>query len=201
MNGRILLRRKFRRTEVPKRKFFYDTEFYEDGKTIDLISIAIVRGDGKEYYAVSSEADYSKVFENSWLMNHVMNTIDYVIVHDEKTGCQTLVPTGPYVKTREEIRDEIVAFVTETQDQFNDPHGEAKAELWAWYADYDHVALCQLFGKMIDLPSQFPMFTRDLRQHWEYKGYPPLPKQDEGEHNALDDARHNLVMYNYMEGL
>ena len=36
-------------------KFFYDTEFIEDGKTIDLISIAIVAEDGREYYAISKE--------------------------------------------------------------------------------------------------------------------------------------------------
>jgi len=183
---------------LPKRKFFYDTEFHEDGKTIDMISIGIVRGDGKTYYAVSSEADYRRVYENSWLMNHVMNTIPHIVVETGDGGF-TLIPTGPDVKSRAQIRDDIIAFVGESQDTFNDPHGEAKAELWAWYADYDHVALCQLFGKMIDLPEGFPMFTRDLRQHWEYCGYPELPRQDDGEHNALDDAKHNLVMWKYME--
>lgn len=185
---------------MPRRKFFYDTEFHEDGKTIDLISIGIVRGDGKEYYAVSSEADYKRVYENSWLMNHVMNSIPHLVVECESGGF-TVVPTGPDVRSRAEIREEILAFINESQSEFLDPHGEAKAELWAWYADYDHVALCQLFGKMIDLPHNFPMFTRDLRQHWEYRNCPPLPKQTEGKHNALDDARHNLVMYNCMEGL
>lgn len=184
---------------MPKRKFFYDTEFHEDGKTIDLISIGIVRGDGKEYYAVSSEADYRRVYENSWLMNHVMNTIPHIVV-EVPNGGYTIIPTGPFVKTRAQMREEIMSFVNDSHDEFNDPHGEAKAELWAWYADYDHVALCQLFGKMIDLPEAFPMFTRDLRQHWEYKGYPVLPKQEEGEHNSLDDARYNRVLWEYLEG-
>ncbi|UUG69432.1 hypothetical protein SEA_SHAM_107 [Streptomyces phage Sham] len=186
---------------MPRRKFFYDTEFHEDGKTIDLISIGIVRGDGKEYYAVSSEADYKRVYENSWLMNHVMNSIPHLVVELPDNGGFTVVPTGPYVKSRAEIREDIIAFVNESQSEFMDPHGEAKAELWAWYGDYDHVALCQLFGKMIDLPEGFPMFTRDLRQHWEYKGYPELPKQDDGEHNSLDDARYNKIMWEYLESL
>ena len=186
---------------MPRRKFFYDTEFHEDGNTIDLISIGIVRGDGKEYYAVSSEADYSRIYENSWLMENVMNSIDHIVIENEQGTAGTLVPIGPYVRTREEIRDEILEFITETQDEFNDPHGESRAELWAWYGDYDHVALCQLFGKMINLPDKFPMFTRDLRQHWEYKNYPVLPEQEEGEHNALDDARYGLVLYNYLESL
>ena len=33
-------------------RIFYDTEFLEDGKTIDLISIGMVAEDGREYYAV-----------------------------------------------------------------------------------------------------------------------------------------------------
>lgn len=38
-------------------KYFFDTEFIEDGRTIDLVSIGIVCEDGREYYAVSAEAD------------------------------------------------------------------------------------------------------------------------------------------------
>ena len=38
-------------------RFFIDTEFVEDGKTIDLISIGIVCEDGREFYAVSTEFD------------------------------------------------------------------------------------------------------------------------------------------------
>lgn len=163
-------------------KYFYDTEFHEDGQTIDLISIGIVCEDGRTYYAISSEADYGRIRENSWLMENVMTSINY-----EDDG-NIIRPVGLSVKTRNQIRDDIVEFV-----------GEDKPEFWAWYADYDHVALCQLFGKMIDLPRNFPMFTRDLRQHWEYWGSPELPRQETGEHNALDDAKHNLVMWNCME--
>jgi hypothetical protein len=38
-------------------RYFYDTEFNDDGSTIDLVSIGIVSDDGREYYAVSSEFD------------------------------------------------------------------------------------------------------------------------------------------------
>lgn len=168
-------------------KYFYDTEFHEDGSTIDLISIGIICEDGREYYAVSKEADYSRIVKNSWLMENVMTSIDHYVI-DGSFEPVSLVPVGPCVKFRDQIRDDIVNFV-----------GEDCPEFWAWYADYDHVALCQLFGKMIDLPRHFPMFTRDLRQHWEYKGCPAMPSQPEGEHNALEDARHNLVRYNHLE--
>ena len=40
-------------------------------------------------------------------------------------------------------------------------------ELWAWCGAYDHVALCQLWGRMIDLPKGVPMWTNDLKQEAE----------------------------------
>jgi hypothetical protein len=169
-------------------KYFYDTEFHEDGKTIDLISIGIVCEDGRTYYAVSADADYKRVHENSWLMNNVMSSIDYVVEKANGRSYETIRPVGPFVKSRTRIKNDIIKFV-----------GNDKPDFWAWYAGYDHVALCQLFGKMIDLPHNFPMFTRDLRQHWEYCGSPELPRQAEGEHNALADAKHNMLMWNYME--
>ena len=50
-------------------KFFLDTEFIEDGRTIDLISIGVVAEDGMEYYAESSEVDWSKA--NPWVLMNV----------------------------------------------------------------------------------------------------------------------------------
>ncbi len=38
-------------------RYWYDTEFIEDGKTIDLISIGIVAEDGRELYLQSVEFD------------------------------------------------------------------------------------------------------------------------------------------------
>ena len=46
-------------------RYFYDTEFIEDGQTIELVSIGIVGENGSEYYAVSTDFDPSKA--NSWV--------------------------------------------------------------------------------------------------------------------------------------
>jgi hypothetical protein len=40
--------------------YWLDTEFIEDGVTIDLISIGIVAEDGRELYLLNWECDYSK---------------------------------------------------------------------------------------------------------------------------------------------
>ena len=38
-------------------RYFYDTEFIEDGRIIDLVSIGVVDEHGREYYAISTEFD------------------------------------------------------------------------------------------------------------------------------------------------
>lgn len=42
-------------------------------------------------------------------------------------------------------------------------------EFYAYYADYDWVLFCSLFGRMIDLPKGFPMYCIDLKQTLDEK--------------------------------
>src|SRR5258708_2434458 len=51
-------------------RYWYDTEFIDDGETIDLISIAIIAEDGREYYAQSVEFDHRKASE--WVKDNVL---------------------------------------------------------------------------------------------------------------------------------
>lgn len=39
-----------------------------------------------------------------------------------------------------------------------------KPEFYSYYADYDWVVFCWLFGNMVDLPKGFPMYCIDLKQ-------------------------------------
>ena len=54
-------------------RYFYDTEFIEDGRTIELVSIGIVAEDGREYYAVSTAFDPSKA--NAWVRENVLDKL------------------------------------------------------------------------------------------------------------------------------
>ena len=152
-------------------------------------------------------------------------------------------------KTNKEIAKEILIF--SSNGYFNEGNtgipfeemkkyeltGKHKPEFYAYYADYDWVVFCWLFGKMIDLPKGFPMYCRDLKQdldnainretntmygmrdlrinpdtskpktHYSFddrlsiiKKYPNYPKQ-ENEHNALDDAKWNLKLYEFIKSL
>lgn len=51
-------------------KYWFDTEFIEDGHTIEFISIGIVAEDGREYYAEVSECDHSKA--SDWVKKNVL---------------------------------------------------------------------------------------------------------------------------------
>lgn len=178
-------------------KYFYDTEFHEDGKTIDFISIGIVAEDGREYYAVSQDFDTRRVARHQWLMDNVMSSIGHnqFVVTDARGFplIRDLYITDPAAKPNNWIATEIAQFIG----------ADREAELWAWYGAYDHVCLAQLFGRMIDLPNMVPMVTHDLKtlvQEAERKIGGPLylPKQPDGHHNALEDARWNVVRYNYL---
>jgi hypothetical protein len=102
---------------------------------------------------------------------------------------------------------------------------EGPPEFYAYYADYDWVVFCWLFGRMIDLPEGFPMYCRDLKQMIDDKcdsinkeaqlvspgcplvshktmkeNNPNYPTQD-NEHNALDDAKWNKRLHDFLLNL
>ncbi len=139
--------------------YFFDTEFIEDGKTIDLLSIGIVSEDGRELYLENAEADLTKA--SPWVREHVFPHMRWA-----------------NMVSRADIAAAINAMVE------SDP----KPTFWAYFADYDWVAFCQLYGRMVDLPEKFPKFCMDFQQ-WLFANnardkLEPAPKT----HNALDDA-------------
>ena len=185
-------------------RFFYDTEFLEDGKTIELISIGIVQDNGSEYYAVNSDMPVDRITRNDWLLNNVWphlplrgyrSTLATVGGRTQRrtadAGCLDM--TSPLVKPHWVIRNEVREFLAVEGEGEGDQN-----ELWADYAAYDHVALAQLFGPMIRLPEWVPMFTHDLRQRLSELGNPRVPEQETGNHNALDDARHVKAVFDYI---
>lgn len=158
-------------------KYFYDTEFYEDGERIHLISIGLVAEDGRELYLESSTFVWENfVPNNHWLWENV----------------KPHLVGGDALKHPKKIADMVRKFITKDGTEFNN-------ELWGYYSAYDHVVLAQLFGRMVDMPDGVPWFTQDIRQlkamlhneGWEYE----FPKQDSTEHHALEDARWTKKAY------
>lgn len=161
-------------------KIFFDTEFIEDGRTIDMLSIGLVREDGETYYA--------EVIDNISLWDTADPWVKHNVIAHLKSNCTS--EFVPELKLKTRIKKEIVEFVGDNP------------EFWAYFADYDWVALCQLFGKMIDLPTGWPMFCMDIKQLAVSKGIMDsneLPMHLGTEHNALDDAIWNKNAYEYLE--
>jgi len=101
---------------------------------------------------------------------------------------------------------------------------QSKPEFYAYYADYDWVVFSWLIGRMIDLPKGFPMYCNDLKQELDMKllnktewldvtfkgnldekiakieSLYKYPKQS-NEHNALDDAKWNKELHEFIKTL
>lgn len=156
-------------------KYFLDTEFIESGpsRPIELISIGVVSEDGREFYAVSCE--YNASHASDWVKENVLATL-------ETNLTRYSIPA---------IGSGVIEFIGD----------DLKPEFWGYYADYDWVVFCQIFGTMMDLPKGFPMYCRDIKQLCDDKGNPQLPKQDKGEHNALVDANWNKVAWEFLQTL
>jgi len=177
-------------------KYFYDTEFIEDSKTIDLISIGIVAEDGREYYAVNHDMPIDRISKNAWLVKNVVSSLP---LGRQQVGLEDLGKalvgalsfkldqSSSYVKPGWVIANEVREFLLA---------GDTDPELWAYYGAYDHVVHAQLFGSMAKLPKGLPMYTNNIVQEANRQGkVDQLPKQESGLHNALENARHVREMH------
>lgn len=159
--------------------YYLDTEFIERPGSIQLISIGIIDEFGKhKYYAISSEFDPETA--SDWVKENVI----------AKLEPEDVVPR----KTIEEIKKEVIAYLEytnymkffEEENKFMKIVGDKEEEreyielpdkdikFWAYYADYDWVVFCWIFGTMMDLPKGMPMYCRDLKQEVDLL---ELPKQ------------------------
>lgn len=157
--------------------YFLDTEFIEDGRTIELISLGVVCEDGRELHLCNTDCDLSRAG-------------DFVK--------QNVLPLLPPRDDRSVWVPKLV--IAGALARFAKP--EPSPRFWGYFADYDWVALCQLFGRMVDLPKHFPMLCFDLKQWADQLGVPrqEYPARDSAQvHNALSDARFHRDLYVHLE--
>lgn len=207
-------------------KYFLDTEFIEGfhkplfGKRrhfIDLISIGIYCEDGRELHLISNQWNYNDA--DDWVKVNVIHPLYRQSVHGDMRNKIDAHNFHNFLGwTNNIIANKIVAFCGgNTVDMTCDTN----PEFYAYYADYDWVVFCSLFGRMIDLPKGFPMYCKDLKQmldacaenyedhfmngdesfEWKLsaiKNKDYYPKQS-NEHNALDDAKWNYELYKFLK--
>ncbi len=139
-----------------------------------------------------------------------------------------------YGKTNKQIGEDLVRFIhRDTILKYDDRISFAEEiiksvydqklpvkdiEFYGYYSAYDHVGLCWLYGKMLNLPPGFPMYTKDLKQMLDERENISKDKLKVGEycgklkdhlnypkeinsHNALADAKWNKELYNFIISL
>lgn len=176
----------------------YDTEFMAYGNGIELVSIAMINETtGQELYAINREVNTAKLLADEWLRENVWPSLPTrpcepsKRCHSSKSYHQHLDRDDPDVRPRRQIARMVEKFLSAAY----------KPQLWAYYSAYDHVAYAELFGQLTALPRGLPMFSMDIKQEAVRLGNPELPQQATGAHHALEDARHNLVMLKFLDGV
>ena len=164
-------------------RYYLDTEFHENGSTIELISIGIVAEDGRQLYCENSDYNWNQA--SDWLNLNVKPHLWSQKKREFYKWIRYNGGVGGFLP-RNQIAIEV--------EDFCDIERYGKPEFWGYYADYDWVVFCWLFGAMVDLPKGFPMFCNDLKQEVDRLGI-QLPKMETGEHHALSDACWNKKMH------
>lgn len=168
-------------------RYFFDTEFNENVRPIDLISIGIVREDEKEWYGVNINYSHYQAYTeardpaeqypilnscNDWVKANVLPII-FQPNGPENAFCATVGPENL-------LRDRLVDFVG------MDPY----PEFWAYYGSYDWFLLTRMFKSFENMPSKWPQTHYDLHQYAKHVGMQRgLPPKFQPVHNALVDAR------------
>lgn len=195
-------------------KYFLDTEFIEGfhnplfGKRrhfIDLISIGVVAEDGRSYYAIST--GFNARLADKWVKENVIAKLPPRFPTPPDSGGSPRMWEESFAwKSQTRIVTELCEFFGVMNEGYGAYTNDRQIEIYAYYADYDWVLFCSLFGRMIDLPEGFPMYCRDLKQMFDEYCVPSdktaedYPTQEK-EHNALDDARWNYRLYQFIQNL
>lgn len=162
-----------------------DREYYAISKDFNL-------KEAWNRYDVKKVNDGRNEIKVYWIRQHVLRPIFYKLLgkdiefHDIDKGFtykffKYLI--NKHGKTNAQIQSEILQFTLDGDGKGFDKWlgsseeyfralkrvEQPKIELYGYYSAYDHVLLSWIFGKMIDLPKSFPMFTIDLKQKLDEK--------------------------------
>jgi hypothetical protein len=170
--------------------YFFDTEFCDLGKTIEPISIGIVSGDDRRFYAEFN--DYNLNISNNFLKTEVIPKLKWHgKIHINEFAYSENYTRFVYGDVKK-IRVELLTFLKTESVQF-----------WAYIAPYDFVILCYILGGMMNFPDNISHFCMDIRHEMEINNFStkwrdrvfPKPKN---AHNALDDAIWNKDFYEFL---
>ena len=152
-------------------RFFLDTEFIESGPDYPIVplSIGVAAEDNTEFYAEFEVPTSVLVRANSFVRTKVLPLLTAV------------------KQPRDQVARDLLAWLT---------LNPGKPEFWGYFADYDWVLFCQLFGTMATAPKGLPHYCLDLKQEMRRLGVTraQLPKPQGTKHHALTDALWHMLI-------
>ncbi len=155
-----------------------DTEFnYQISKwALYPLSVGLVKESGEELYIE---------FNQAFALN-----CDSFVSENVVPNLKWFNGDTSFIMSNKAAKEAIIDFVGHDEEN----------HFYTWYGSYDWVMFCGIFGNMVDLPKNFPMYTRDLKYIVDLHKIPStkLPKQVNDNHNALEDARWNMEVYKYI---
>lgn len=113
-------------------KYIIDTEFIDTPSCSALISLAVLREDGRGLYF---EYDYPKNEITPWLAENVVPHL-----------------RGDAVSSFKGSAIAIDDFIT----------GDPRPEFWGYYSAYDWYWFCRLWGGFMEMPKGWPMLCREF---------------------------------------
>lgn len=166
---------------MQQKKYFIDTEFHEHKKpikflgitiakvrTIDLISIGIVCEDGRTYYAINRDLNLKHAKKDKWLKENVLSKLpakqELYPPHGSPLIWQKSMRWLPMCQIRQEIIDFCGGKPDWDESGTFYKYDDTTPIFYGYYADYDWVVFCWIFGTMMQLPNGFPMYAIDLKQ-------------------------------------
>ena len=158
-------------------RYFLDCEFIERGSKhpVELVSIAVVADNGREFYAVSTE--FRARHASEWVKANVLPLLPERKPIPPPWGSPRQWDEAARWMKRAAIRDGLLAFVG----------GDPAPEFWGWCCGFDYVLVSQLVG-FDAWPAGWPYYFRDVQQEADRQGV-ALETQPKGQHDALADAR------------
>lgn len=190
--------------------FAIDFEFFQSSGCLIPISIGIKASTGAELYLQSCAFDPNT--PDAWVKTNVYPFLAQCDKGQSDPHLDTIAPSRGI--RYQELRFTHLRQCSSKQCPWRD-HLEMQREV-EWFIRehsqghppvfvgenpaYDFVLLCQLLGMFEDWPKEWPFGIYDIEQlayDIDYTG--PLPEQKEPQHHALNDARHIIECWEFLE--
>jgi 3' exoribonuclease, RNase T-like len=182
------------------RNVYLDCEFLTaNPTTTGLVSIALTDDQGVDYYAVNRDCDWQTLVWHDWMRANVVPSLPlrFPLGREENPAIwmwDDEHPDRAALKPPRRIRDDIAAYFADTDTE--------TTHLYAYYGGQDICRLHSLWdNNWSAMPESVPCWFFDLKALAVQAGSPVLPEQAHGAHNALEDARHNRTMHQFLTTL